>query len=156
MDRLWAPWRMNYISRKAGKKCVFCIGKKSALRDKKRYILKRTRYSFSLLNLYPYNNAHVMVAPLRHVKNLELLKDEELMDLMKLVVHTKKKIEKALKPAGFNIGINIGRVAGAGFPGHVHVHIVPRWTGDTNFMPVTANMKMISWSLEAMRKLLKD
>ena len=157
MDRLWAPWRMNYISKKAGKKCIFCVGKKTVdARDKKRYILKRTKHSFSILNLYPYNNAHVMVAPFRHVKSLEFLTGRELADLMNLVNHTKKKIDRAFKPEGFNIGINIGRVAGAGFPGHVHVHIVPRWKGDTNFMPVTADTKMISWSLDAVWKLLKD
>jgi len=95
-----------------------------------------------------------MVAPCRHVKSLELLKRRELHDLMDLVNHTKVKIDKLLKPAGFNIGLNIGKIAGAGFPGHVHIHIVPRWAGDTNFMPVIADTKVVSYSLEDMRDLL--
>ena len=96
-----------------------------------------------------------MVAPSRHVKNLELLRDEELLDLFKLVNEAKKSLDKHLKPDGYNIGINIGKVGGAGFAGHVHVHIVPRWQGDTNFMPVLANTKIVSESLDAVYKLLK-
>jgi ATP adenylyltransferase len=108
-----------------------------------------------MLNLYPYNNGHIMVAPYRHVKSLEFLSAKELMDVMSLVNAAKIDLEKELKPDGFNIGLNIGKVAGAGFAGHVHIHIVPRWLGDTNFMPVTAGTKVISESLEAMRKVLK-
>ena len=96
-----------------------------------------------------------MVAPRRHVKGLELLKDSELLDLMKLVNYTKKKIDMRLKPAGYNIGLNAGKIAGAGFPGHVHIHIVPRWQGDTNFMPVISGTKVVSCSLDEMWKLLK-
>ncbi|GAG18438.1 unnamed protein product, partial [marine sediment metagenome] len=93
--------------------------------------------------------------PYRHVKSLEVLSEKELLDLMRLVNYTKKKIDKLLKPAGYNMGINIGKIAGAGFPGHVHIHVVPRWRGDTNFMPVAADTKVVSYSLEEMWKLLR-
>ena len=153
MDKLWAPWRSKYIYLRKHKKCIFC-GNESAASNTK-YLIHRTMHSFSMLNLFPYNNGHVMVAPYRHVKSLELLTDAELTDLMKLVNKTKTTLDKKLKPHGYNIGLNIGKVAGAGFPGHIHIHVVPRWTGDTNFMPVTGNAKVIAESLDALRKLLK-
>lgn len=108
-----------------------------------------------MLNIFPYNNGHVMVAPYRHVSSLELLTDAELIDLMKLVNNTKTRIDKRLKAHGYNIGLNVGRAGGAGFAGHIHIHVVPRWTGDTNFMPVTGDTKVMSESLDAMHKLLK-
>jgi ATP adenylyltransferase len=154
VDKIWAPWRSKYLYLRKNKKCIFC-GNKGSGSSKNKYILRKAKHSFSMLNLYPYNNAHAMVAPYRHVKSLELLSQAELLDLMNLVNKTKTDIEKALKPHGFNIGMNIGRVGGAGFAGHVHIHIVPRWTGDTNFMPVTGGTKVISESLDAMVKLLK-
>lgn len=155
MNKIWAPWRKNYITSEKPKGCIFCAAAKKNFPDKKRYTLKRSGYSFAMLNLFPYNNAHVMAAPMRHVKGLELLNDRELLDLMKLVNYTKKKIDKRLKPAGYNIGLNAGKIAGAGFPGHAHIHIVPRWQGDTNFMPVISGTKVISRSLDDMWKLLK-
>ena len=97
-----------------------------------------------------------MVAPLRHVRSLEYLSEEEMKDLMRLVVKTKKTLDKKLKPQGYNIGLNIGRIGGAGFPGHIHVHIVPRWMGDTNFMPTVFNTKIVSDSLDAMYRLYKQ
>ena len=97
-----------------------------------------------------------MVAPKRHVRSLENLSKEELMDLMALVVKTKKTLDRKLKPHGYNIGLNIGKMGGAGFPGHIHMHIVPRWAGDTNFMPAVSNTKIISDSLDAMYKLFKS
>ncbi|MFA4981530.1 MAG: HIT domain-containing protein [Candidatus Omnitrophota bacterium] len=153
MDRLWAPWRSKYMHLKKNKKCVFCIDKKAE--DKKYHIIARSSHSFAMLNIYPYNNGHVMVAPLRHVKSLECLSGEELLDLMKLVNRVTSNINKKMKPHGLNIGMNIGRVSGAGFPGHLHIHIVPRWTGDVNFMPVTAGAKILSESLDAVFKLLR-
>ncbi len=155
MDKIWAPWRSKYIYFKDYKRCIFC-GNKTSKRDKDRYIIDRSEYSFSMLNLYPYNNGHVMVAPYRHVKGIENLKDLELIDLMKLVVKTKSILGKKLKPRGYNVGMNIGKVAGAGFAAHVHMHIVPRWIGDTNFMPIIAGSKIVSESLEAMYKLLRE
>ena len=154
MDKLWAPWRSKYIYLRKHKKCIFCGN--TTRHPKTKYLIHRSLHSFSILNLFPYNNGHVMIAPYRHVKSLEYLTDAELVDLMKLVNSTKAVIDKKLKPDGYNIGLNIGRVGGAGFAGHVHIHVVPRWAGDTNFMPVTANTKVVSESLEAMEKLLKE
>jgi len=141
---------------KKKKGCIFCIAKKKETPDAdNRYILRKTTHSFSILNRYPYNNAHVMIAPYRHVGWLGALSEEELLDLMKLLNYTKKKIDRLLSPVGFNIGINVGKIAGAGFPGHVHIHVVPRWAGDTNFMPVTAETKVVSCSLKEMWNLLR-
>ncbi|MCX6741516.1 MAG: HIT domain-containing protein [Candidatus Parcubacteria bacterium] len=153
MEKLWAPWRSKYIYLRKHKKCIFCGN--ATPHPKTKYLIHRSLHSFSMLNLFPYNNGHVMVAPYRHVKSLEYLTDTELVDLMKLVNKTKMALDKKLKPHGYNIGMNIGRVGGAGFAGHVHIHIVPRWAGDTNFMPITANTKVVSESLDAMEKLLK-
>ena len=147
-DKLWAPWRSKYIYSRKKKKCIFC--------DLKDYVLEKTKYSFSMLNIYPYNNGHVMVAPFRHVKSLEYLKAEELKDLMDLVVKTKKILDKKIKPHGYNIGLNIGKAGGAGFAGHIHIHVVPRWTGDTNFMPAASGTKVISESLDVMYKIFKS
>ena len=108
-----------------------------------------------MLNIYPYNNGHVMVSPIRHVRSLEHLSEEEVCDLMKLVVKTKMVLDKKLKPHGYNIGFNVGKAGGAGFAGHMHIHIVPRWTGDTNFMPMIANTKVLSDSLDAIYKLFR-
>jgi len=153
MDKLWAPWRSKYIYLRDRKGCIFCGNRKTGKNTG--YITERTRHSFSMLNLYPYNNGHVMVAPYRHVKSLELLSDAEMTDLMRLVNRTKLKIDKKLKPDGYNIGINLGKSGGAGYAGHLHIHIVPRWDGDTNFMPVLSGTKVVSESLDAMSKLLK-
>jgi len=154
MDKLWAPWRSKYIYLRKGKRCIFC-GNRTEASSRKKYILDRSGHSFSMLNLYPYNNGHVMVAPYRHVKTLELLSSGELMDLMNMVNKTKKDLDRKLKPHGYNIGLNLGKVSGAGFAGHVHVHVVPRWEGDTNFMPIVADAKIVSESLDAMHKLLR-
>lgn len=154
MEKLWAPWRSRYIYLRRRTHCIFC-GNRAEKRDKERYVLDRSLYSFSILNLYPYNNGHVMVAPFRHVKNLEDLSDEELMDLLKMLKRAKILLNRKLKPQGYNIGMNIGKVSGAGFTGHLHIHIVPRWTGDTNFMPITANSKIVSDSLDRLYKLLR-
>lgn len=154
MDKLWAPWRSKYIYLRNAKGCIFCGNRK--INRKSRHIIERSKHSFSMLNLYPYNNGHVMVAPYRHVKTMEVLSDKELQDLIGLVNKTKRLLDKKLKPHGYNIGMNIGRIAGAGFAGHIHIHIVPRWKGDTNFMPVTAKTRVISESLDAMSKLLRQ
>jgi len=153
MDKLWAPWRSKFIYLRKKKGCIFCGNKAGSKND--RHVIDRSRYSFSILNLYPYNNGHAMIAPYRHVKSLELLSGAEISDLMKLVNKTKVKLDKALKPDGYNIGINLGKIGGAGYAGHVHIHIVPRWVGDTNFMPVLSGTKIVSESLEAMSGLLK-
>ena len=155
MDKLWAPWRSKFIYLRGNKKCIFCGNEKENTGGKK-HVIARSAHSFAMLNLYPYNNGHVMVAPYAHVNSLEKLSAAQIMDLMGLVNKMKILLDKKLKPDGYNIGINIGKVSGAGFAGHIHVHIVPRWAGDTNFMPLLADTKIVSESIEAMYELLKE
>ena len=148
---LWAPWRVGYISsiRKVkSKSCLFC-------RRQKEYILKSGRLSFSFLNRYPYNSGHLMIAPYRHVGRMEFLKREEWLEMLELINDSVARLENGMSPDGYNIGINVGRAAGAGIPGHLHLHIVPRWVGDTNFMPTLAGTKVISQSLASAYRLLK-
>jgi ATP adenylyltransferase len=145
MERLWAPWRMEYIgSSREGKDagCLFCEKPKEG-DDEKALILARTELSFAMLNRYPYNSGHLMVAPFRHVGELEEVKDDESLDMQQLVQRCVKALKEAMQPDGFNIGMNLGIVAGAGIPDHLHWHVVPRWTGDTNFMPVAGATKVL-------------
>ncbi|MBN2363803.1 HIT domain-containing protein [candidate division WOR-3 bacterium] len=156
MENLWAPWRSDYISNVDNTvECIFC----RAAEEKdplKVFRLQKTLKSIIILNLYPYNSGHAMVAPLNHEGSFENLSIEEISDinlcLQKLITIMKKK----LNPDGFNIGANIGRVAGAGIPGHFHMHIVPRWSGDTNFMPVFGKTKIVSISPEEIWHKLAD
>jgi len=152
MSRLWAPWRIKYI-RLADKEkgCIFCKIQKKKSREQ---LVFKTSHSVCLLNIYPYNNGHLMVSPGRHIKDLGLLTAEEGADLFRSVTKAQRLLKKTLKPDGFNIGINIGKAAGAGITGHLHIHIVPRWAGDTNFMPVVHNTKIISQSLNELLKRL--
>ena len=153
MDRLWAPWRNHYLSRKIkGKACIFCQAKKGRRRDN---VVFRTQWSICLLNIYPYNNGHLLVSPLRHTGDLDLLSDEEALDLINCAKKAKRLLAKVLKPHGYNLGFNLGRQAGAGITRHLHMHIVPRWAGDTNFMPVTGKVKVISQSLDELSGRLK-
>lgn len=157
MDPLWAPWRKAYIRPNAlpRKGCLFCrlVSEKRA---KKNYILKRTRHSFAVLNLYPYNNGHTLVVPCRHVNRVEALSGAEKLDWLSLHDEILKALKRAMRPDGFNVGINLGKSAGAGIPGHLHLHIVPRWNGDTNFMPVVAKTKVISESLDSAYRLIAE
>ena len=157
MEKIWAPWRSEYVSKivKKSRECIFCKMIKEK-RDKKNYIFTRSEHCFSVLNVYPYNNGHILIVPNRHVNDLSKLKRQEREDLFDLLEETKACLEKVLKPAGYNIGINLGRAAGAGFPKHLHVHLVPRWFGDVNFMPVTGNTKIISDSLKSLYEKLKN
>jgi ATP adenylyltransferase len=155
-DKLWAPWRIGYITRiKKEKGCLFCRVFKS-VHDKKNFVFLRSRHALAMLNLYPYNNGHAMVAPLKHVRSLENLSDAELGDIMLCLKNVTRLLDKVLKPEGYNIGINVGRVAGAGIEDHLHIHIVPRWNGDTNFMPTLSGTKVISQSLNALYQQLKQ
>ena len=153
MDRLWAPWRINYIKAKKPKKCLFCQSQKSAAG---RFVIFKTKHAIVLLNIFPYNNGHLLVSPLRHTRDIAYLKEAEILDLIKAVNRAKALLDKVLKPEGYNIGINISAVAGAGIAGHVHIHIVPRWRGDTNFMPVVSNTKIVSQSLRELYQQLKN
>jgi len=156
MDKLWAPWRVKYITAVSYKPrgCIFCKMLAST-KDRKNLIFTRSRHSFAVLNLFPYNNGHSLILPNRHVSDVSRLRPDELADLWSLMVKTKELLSRVLSPKGYNIGMNIGRVAGAGVPGHVHIHIVPRWRGDVNFMPLTADTKVISQSLFVLYDLLK-
>lgn len=149
MERLWTPWRMEYIRSAAEEApgCIFC-DLPAAGDDRKAMILARSELAFVVLNKYPYNPGHVMVAPFRHVGDIALVRDEELTDTARLVRESVRAIREAWEPGGFNVGMNLGRVAGAGIPDHVHWHVVPRWDGDTNFMPVVGQTKVLPELLE--------
>ena len=154
--RLWAPWRSPYIaaarSRK-GSECIFCEKSKSKA-DAQNLVIARGKSAFSLLNLFPYNNGHAMVAPYRHVAEVGALTPGEWLEIWRLADDLLRRMRKVLSPNGFNLGINVGRAAGAGIPGHLHLHIVPRWIGDTNFMPILAGTRVISHSLASAHRLL--
>ena len=157
MKRLWAPWRETYITKLISKQksCAFCRIL-AAYKDKRHLIFIRKSYAYAVLNIYPYSNGHCLIVPNRHVGDISRLPQAEYAQLMELLKEAKDLLQTVLEPQGFNVGINIGRIAGAGIPGHVHVHIVPRWSGDHNFMPVTASTKVISQSLSVIYKKLDD
>ncbi len=151
---IWAPWRMEYIKKVNEPGCVFC--KKLRKKDgPENLVLYRGRKSFIMLNLYPYTNGHIMIAPLKHIKDLEKLDAATLAEMMKLSQKMIFILKKLMHPEGFNVGINIGKVAGAGVLGHVHIHIVPRWNGDHNFMPVLGATKVMPQTLNEVYALLK-
>ncbi|MCY0868750.1 MAG: HIT domain-containing protein [Desulfurococcus sp.] len=159
MEVLWNPWRYEYIKRFkdesiSREECLFCRLKDMS--DDEAYVVYRGRYSYIVLNAYPYNSGHVMIAPYEHAGSLEDLPDEVLLEMLQLVKLSMKAIRVAFNPDGFNIGVNVGRAAGAGVPGHVHIHVVPRWVGDTNFMSVISGVKTLPVSLRETYTLLKD
>ena len=149
LQKLWAPWRMEYIKRiNVGKEgnCIFC-SKPDAHEDEKNYILYRGRNCYIILNIFPYNNGHLMIVPYKHTSQLADLKPETRLELMDLAQTAIDAIKSNMRPDGFNLGVNFGRTAGAGIAEHIHMHLVPRWNGDTNFMPVIGCTKVISESL---------
>lgn len=145
MERLWAPWRVEYL-RKPGGECFLCAALRAREPDK-HLIVERWDKAFTIMNRYPYSNGHLMVVPVRHVALLEDLDDEEVLQIHRLCGRSIQALGKAMKPQGYNIGVNQGQVAGAGVATHVHVHVVPRWQGDTNFMPVIGDTKVVSEAL---------
>lgn len=154
MERIWAPWRQSYVSNsRPDKNCIFCpdpAGKD----DRERLILVRSDYSLLMLNRYPYSGGHLMVAPLRHTAELDDLTDVELLDLMHLLRRARALLGRVASPDGYNVGINLGRAAGAGVEEHLHIHIVPRWNGDSNFMTVVGDVRVIPEGLaEAYERL---
>jgi ATP adenylyltransferase len=157
IQNLWAPWRMEYIlGFKDGKKsaCIFCE-RFPQNDDTKNLILFREQHCFVIMNRFPYNSGHLMVVPYRHTGNLQDLSDEENLELMKVLQICQKVLKKGMKPQGYNIGMNLERVGGAGVEDHLHWHIVPRWNGDTNFMPVIGDTKVISEALDKTYQRLK-
>jgi ATP adenylyltransferase len=144
MKVLWAPWRMGYILSEKDQECIFCEYPKQDLsKDRDNLILYRSSNTFVIMNRYPYNNGHLMIAPYSHTSSLDGLIDEALLDFMKVTRHAINSLRKVMMPEGFNIGINIGRIAGAGMESHVHLHMVPRWAGDTSFMTVLDEVRVI-------------
>jgi ATP adenylyltransferase len=154
-QRLWAPWRLEYIQSPKSGECIFCAGPASG-DDEAAHIVERGEHCFSMLNAYPYNNGHLMIAPYEHVPSLEDLDDESALELMTLTRRSLAAIRSAYEPDGFNLGVNLGKIAGAGFAEHVHQHVVPRWAGDTNFMPVIASTRVLPESLDASHKTLAN
>ena len=173
LEKIWAPWRVEYIYSLPAEECIFCSVAKSDLPRRRMwqehrqpktehrpsntdFVLYRGEKAFVMMNIFPYNNGHLMVAPYRHIANVEELMQEEVDSLFKLVQKSVKVLKAKMRPQGFNIGMNLGKVAGAGVEGHLHIHIVPRWNGDTNFMPVVSGTKVISQSLQETYKLLRE
>lgn len=155
MKQLWAPWRLQYIGAPKPKGCIFCAAA-SGTDDRTALIVHRGTLAFVIMNLFPYNSGHVMVVPYRHLPRLGDLSDAEKLEAMSLLDLTIRAQEMALHPEGTNVGINLGRAAGAGIEDHLHVHVVPRWVGDTNFMPVLGDTKVIPEHLESTYQRLHD
>ena len=155
MEHIWAPWRVEYIRGKKPDGCILC-GLCQGKDDSENLILYRGKLNFVIMNKYPYNPGHLMVAPFRHIATPEDFTLDELTEHYDIVRKCIKALRDAFNPQGFNLGTNLGKVAGAGIDDHVHTHIVPRWQGDTNFMPAIAETKVISESMEAIYKRLQD
>jgi ATP adenylyltransferase len=156
MDRIWAPWRSKYILNTDQEKgCILC-NRVQNNDDTKNYILFRGEKAFMIMNIFPYNNGHLMVAPYKHTGQIEHLEADEGAEMVTSIALGIRALKKAFQPDGFNVGMNLGRVAGAGIEDHVHMHIVPRWNGDTNFMPVLTDTKILSVSLDEAYNLLKE
>jgi ATP adenylyltransferase len=146
---LWAPWRIEYITGPKSDRCIFCDPDPT-------WVIDRGGDCFSILNTYPYAPGHVMIAPIRHVGELDQLQDPELLELMRLAQRAIGAMKQAMSPDGFNAGLNLGKVAGAGIADHLHLHVVPRWEGDNSFMPVLADTRVIPQALEATREVLLE
>lgn len=154
MRRLWAPWRLGYVTQQEkARGCIFC-DKPQAGDDRANHIVRRGRHAYVMLNTYPYNNGHIMVAPFAHVSCLEDLPPDTLHELMDLSQECIRAFKLSFSPDGFNLGLNLGAAAGAGIKDHLHLHLVPRWSGDTNFMPVIADVRVIPQSLDGTRDQL--
>lgn len=150
MEKLWSPWRSQYIESFKDKKessgCIFCAAPRNT-KDPDSLVVATARCTFTVLNLYPYNNGHLMIVPYRHIQSLDDLTGEEHAEIFAQITLACKALKHCSNPAGFNIGANIGQVSGAGIADHIHFHVVPRWNGDTNFMPVLGEVKVLSQDL---------
>jgi ATP adenylyltransferase len=154
-ERLWAPWRESYVTapQQADDECIFCT-KPEQHRDAENLILHRDVNTYVILNAYPYNNGHLMVVPFVHVADLDALATDVACEMMTVAQRSIRVLRHCLKPAAFNVGMNLGAPAGAGVAGHLHLHIVPRWVGDTNFMPVIADTRVLSQALTTSYEIL--
>lgn len=159
MDQLWAPWRQSYVAAakppSSGDACFLCDGLADN-DDRKHLIAARTPLSVVMLNRFPYNNGHLLIAPRKHKGRLDELTPEELLETMETLRRMVRALQDLMRPDGFNVGLNLGHAAGAGLPGHLHWHLVPRWHGDTNFMPLFSDAKVIVQSLEALFEMLVE
>ncbi len=156
MKKIFAPWRIEYIEEGNGHDgCIFCDFPREE-NDKEHFIIYRGDKVFVMLNTYPYNPGHLLIAPNRHVGSYTDIKDDEFLEIMQISKLFVEAIEKEMEPDGFNMGFNLGRTAGAGIDDHIHYHVVPRWNGDTNFMPVLSDTKVVSESLERTYNKLKE
>jgi ATP adenylyltransferase len=151
MEKLWSPWRSKYIESlskgETGDSCIFCEAAKNDVDDPENLLINKCELVFTMLNLYPYNNGHLMVVPFRHISDFSELTIKEGSQIIEELQRAKSALSVISKPQGFNVGANLGRVGGAGIDDHIHFHIVPRWSGDTNFMPVLGEVKVISQEL---------
>lgn len=157
LKQLWAPWRLDYVASNPPRErpeCFLCDYRDHPERDAENFVVARGEHSLVVLNRYPYNNGHLLIAPLQHKGELAELTDDEQLDLWHQIRDFAGRLKELLHYHGLNVGLNLGAAAGAGLPGHLHWHLVPRWNGDTNFMPVLANVKVIPQSLQALHALL--
>jgi ATP adenylyltransferase len=153
MKQIWAPWRLQYILGEKTKTCIFCHHPPSG-QNKKSLLLHAGPSSLVMLNRYPYTSCHLLIAPRRHTSDIGALRADELLELYSTLRQSIELLKRSIKPAGFNVGMNLGRVAGAGITHHVHLHIVPRWQGDTNFMPIVAEAMVLPEHLDTTYKRL--
>jgi ATP adenylyltransferase len=158
MKNLWSPWRSNYIEsfkdKQSGGNCIFCEAVEKDIADMSNLLIRKADLTLVIMNLYPYNNGHLMIVPKRHIGSIEQITQEESHELMDEIILAEKVLHKVYSPHGFNIGANLGRAGGAGIEEHIHFHIVPRWNGDTNFMPAIGEVKVISQELAETKKRL--
>lgn len=148
MERLWSPWRSEYITAtgtdmSAGRRCIFCEAEKNAANDEKNFVLYRGARNFVILNLYPYISGHMMIAPYAHLGEFDAAAKEETDEMMDLTKRCQTALREVYHPQGFNIGMNLGRAGGAGVADHIHMHIIPRWDGDTNFMTTLGETRVL-------------
>lgn len=154
---LWAPWRIKIIREKKEKRCFMCDQKKPAKHyPEEELIVHRGKQVFVILNRYPYNSGHLLIVPYRHVADIAVLTKTERLEIMDLGVDAKNVLDKLMHPDGYNVGFNLGPAAGAGIADHIHMHLVPRWVGDCNFMPVIGDSRVVPEALETTAKLIRD
>jgi len=148
MDHLWSPWRYRYVAKKGPEECIFCA--------EREYVLHRAEHNYVLLNLYPYTSGHLMIAPYKHVATLTDSDPQALEEMMRLARRAEIALGKVYNPKGFNVGLNIGEAAGAGVAGHIHMHVLPRWPGDVNFMTAIGETRVLPEDLDTTFKRLAE
>jgi ATP adenylyltransferase len=151
---LWAPWRLEYVTAPKDGECIFCAAARGEEEGER--VLARGERCFAILNAFPYASGHLMIAPYRHVGDIEALEEEEMLELMRMAQRGAMALREVMAPDGFNVGLNLGKVAGAGFADHLHLHVVPRWEGDTSFMPVIGHTNVVPQALADTARLLRD